>query len=1152
MLINRLRLTGFKSFVEPTDLLIEPGLTGVVGPNGCGKSNLLEALRWVMGETSYKSMRGSAMEDVIFSGTSGRPPRNMAEVTIFVDNSARKAPAEFNDSDELEITRRIERSVGSNYSLNGREVRARDVRVLFEDAATGARSPALVRQGQIGDIVNARPDQRRRILEDAAGIAGLHSRRHDAELRLKAAETNLLRVSDVLGQMSTQIEGLKRQARQARRYGDLSDQIRKAHAIAAYLNWRNAQSDVEAQEATLHEIQQELAAGVSAEAEAIVRDTDLREAVEALRQSEAERAAALTRLTVAGETLDRDLAAATSRIAELETEATRIASDVEREANQSADAHKRIAELDDEAATLAKDAAAGSDETDALTTVATAAKTALADLEGALNAVSQLAAEEAAGRKLIESRLSDRRTAAQRTAERCARLEAELAEVGDANGALEELGLAESATATAEARLADVEQTATEAAHTSSDADNAANAAEAAASSALLALKTIETERATLIKVLSPDNTTTQTPVSDAIVVEPGFESALAAALGDDLELSTDETASSYWRTIATPDGDPPLPPDTETLSQYVQAPEQLMRTLAQIGIVDTVEAGLALQSQLATGQRLVSRDGDLWRWDGVVTMASAQTAAARRLSERNRLREIANREGELRQAHETAAAVAATASATRSDARTSATDAQAMLRHAQATLADCRAAEAGARRTVDAQSDKRATVDQALAEARIDNADLTTQVAALETELAARPQADRTEEIAAATAERDTARAALTQAESNLAAYKRELQIRAERRDAIDSDLARWRERLKSAETHIAALEERRKQIDDEAAKARAVPDSIAERQVALAGEIAAADAARAEVADALSARQTEARETAAKLRTIQSDMTATREKKARTEAHLESARARRTEQALIIQSEFEVKPEGCLRIAGIEDQQRLPDLTAADAKLTRLRAERERLGGVNLDAATALTEAEANFDKLSSERADIEAAIAKLRTAISRLNREARRRLTDAFETVNNHFSTLFEVLFGGGEAYLELIESDDPLEGGLEITAKPPGKKPVTLSLLSGGEQSLTALSLIFAVFLTNPSPICVLDEVDAPLDDANVDRFCNMMERMAQDTATRFLVITHHPMTMARMSRLFGVTMAERGVSQLVSVDLETAERFRDAS
>src|SRR5690606_17540700 len=289
MHIQRLRLLGFKSFVEPTDLLIEKGLTGVVGPNGCGKSNLLEALRWVMGETSYKSMRAAAMEDVIFSGTTSRPARNAAEVTIFLDNRQRRAPAEFNDSDTIEITRRIERDAGSAYRINGREVRARDVKILFEDAATGARSPSLVRQGQIGEIVNAKPEQRRRILEDAAGIAGLHSRRHEAELRLKAAETNLARIADILGQVSSQVESLKRQTRQVKRYKEISADIRRAEAMLLYLQWTEAQAQVEAEEAALTEAMTRLGVAVQTESEAMRREAELAQSLQPLRDEEATR-----------------------------------------------------------------------------------------------------------------------------------------------------------------------------------------------------------------------------------------------------------------------------------------------------------------------------------------------------------------------------------------------------------------------------------------------------------------------------------------------------------------------------------------------------------------------------------------------------------------------------------------------------------------------------------------------------------------------------------------------------------------------------------------------------------------------------------------------------------------------------------------------
>jgi chromosome segregation protein len=352
--IKRLRLTGFKSFVEPTELVVEQGLTGVVGPNGCGKSNLLEALRWVMGETSHKSVRAAAMDDVIFSGTQARPARNFAEVAILIDNSERKAPPELNDSDIIEVARRIEREQGSTYRVNGREVRARDVKLLFEDAATGARSPALVRQGQIAEIVNAKPEQRRRILEDAAGTAGLHSRRHEAELRLKAADGNMTRVADVLGGFASQINSLKRQARAARRYREISDEIRQAETVALFLAWREAEADVELGEAALHDALRLLAGRTEAEAHATTREAEASERLPGLRLIEAEKAAALHRLNTEAAGLEREEARIRARIAELDQRKAEIFRDHERETTIVAEARAVLTELREEAERIAE------------------------------------------------------------------------------------------------------------------------------------------------------------------------------------------------------------------------------------------------------------------------------------------------------------------------------------------------------------------------------------------------------------------------------------------------------------------------------------------------------------------------------------------------------------------------------------------------------------------------------------------------------------------------------------------------------------------------------------------------------------------------------------------------------------------------------
>ena len=348
MQITRLRLLGFKSFVEPTELLIERGLTGVVGPNGCGKSNLLEALRWAMGETSYKSMRGAAMEDVIFAGSQYRPARNTAEVTLFVDNSARTAPAEFNDSDALEVMRRIEREAGSAYRVNGRDVRARDVRLLFEDAATGARSPALVRQGRIGEIVNAAPQERRRVLEDAAGIAGLHSRRHEAELRLAATEANLTRLSDLIGQLAAQLQALKRQARQAQRYREISGKIRATEALLHHLTWVGACAHVDEEEASFQRALAAVAQETKAEGEALRQQAEAAEKLQPLRDEEAARAAVLHRLSVERDALDREEARAKARQAELETRLAQASRDLAREEEHIAEAEGILRRLGEE------------------------------------------------------------------------------------------------------------------------------------------------------------------------------------------------------------------------------------------------------------------------------------------------------------------------------------------------------------------------------------------------------------------------------------------------------------------------------------------------------------------------------------------------------------------------------------------------------------------------------------------------------------------------------------------------------------------------------------------------------------------------------------------------------------------------------------
>ncbi len=1157
MQITRLRLLGFKSFVEPTELVIEKGLTGVVGPNGCGKSNLLEALRWTMGETSYKSMRAAAMEDVIFSGTTTRPARNMAEVTVFLDNSERTAPAEFNDSDVLEITRRIERDVGSAYRVNGRDVRARDVRILFEDAATGARSPALVRQGQIGEIVNAKPEQRRRILEDAAGVAGLHSRRHDAELRLKAAEGNLARLADIVGQLSTQMEGLKRQARQARRYRELSVEIRKAEAVAAHVGWVEAERQASTSEVALREALVTLGAAAELESRLMREEAEFADSLQPLREAEATRGAVLARLRIEQANSEREAERAALRRKELAGRIAQLEGDVERESEAASEASEQLERIEAELAELIE-------TTDGASEAEDAAKAALLLAREAETAAAAQQAEIArrdfeirSRRRILETTFAERREQALKIERQLAGLRAQLSDFAQKvpeTARLEELR--ETCASLAET-IEDAEMKALDSEERVAALSSALKRCVEAAQKASLELRALETERATLERLLRPRSGSGHTPVLDEITVAPGYEAALGAALGDDLDAPAlddesgdagDSAALMHWRRVARHDSDPPLPDGAEPLIAKVKAPRELTRRLAQVGVVDRTE-GAKLQRALQSGQRLVSRQGDLWRWDGFVVTAEAPTAAAERLSQRNRLGEIDDRLAVLAEDVDGALAAQCLAQAELSGAEELGRRARQMARDAQAQLNRTRENFAQLERAAREAESRRAALDEQVAQTAEALAEARERMVLAETALAeAGSEAGLEADVAEAAEALQAARAKVMTAATELSGIERERKLRVDRMATTRADRQRWASRAESAGRQIAALKSRVEEARAELSELEALPEEIEAQRQRLLNEIAVSEKERSTAADQLARAETGLREAQTGLRAAQAAVTTERENRARIEARLEGAKQRLADEVHKIREALGCEPEGCLALAEFPEGGSLPALDEIERHLQRLKADRERLGAVNLAADQELETLNQQFDSMEAERRDVEEAIAKLRGAIGQLNREGKRRIDEAFEAVNVHFQSLFTTLFGGGEARLQMIEGEDPLEGGLEIIAKPPGKKPATLSLLSGGEQTLTALSLIFAVFLTNPSPICVLDEVDAPLDDSNVDRFSTLMERMAADTDTRFLVITHHPMTMSRMSRLFGVTMGERGVSQLVSVDLATAEQI----
>ncbi|MDA9640510.1 AAA family ATPase [Pelagibacteraceae bacterium] len=860
MKFKKIKVTGFKSFVDPTEIIIEEGLTGIVGPNGCGKSNVVESLRWCMGETSPKSMRGSGMEDVIFSGTSDRPARNNAEVTISLDNKSRTAPSEFNEEEEIQIKRKIEKDRGSEYRINGKEVRARDVQRLFADLSTGAHSPSLISQGRVGALINAKPIDRRAVLEEAAGISGLHSRRHEAELKLKAAETNLQRLKDIMRQLTSQISNLKKQAQQAETYKTISSEINRLEGVVMYLKWYNLKESFEKSNENLQSSESQIQKYTLEVTQATTNQAKANEKIKPLREKEIEAAAKLNRINLERESLDHEEERIKEAKNNLERTIQQIIGDFEREQFQLKDAKKDLEILN--------------------------AKKNHTDNDQGIHEIDN---EKIDSLKEEKDQLE--------------------AQITDLEKNIEQYNTIKNS------KRDDWQRT-------------------------IVSNENIMSKHSTLKEVEGYDDTSNWTKI---------FSEKFYASLTE--------------------------------ISQKVSEAEEISN-----------KAKIAYEK--------ASND--------------AKDAATLSLELREKLR----------------------------------------------------------------QKD----------------------------------------------------------IEQKYSDWTYEFQ--------------RLTKSIKSSNEHIEELTLRKKKSEEELKKISNRPEEIAQRRGQLIETKGFAETERQFAADRLAEADNELKKIEGSLRSAQNDLANVRESKGRTEATKELAESRLKELDEESQEKFYCKPQDIIQKLEITDDleaMRL-NMDRNEAKLERLRQQRETMGAVNLRADLETKEIDDELENMSTEKNELDAAIKKMRESIEELNKEGRTRLLKAFDTVNNHFQDVFVKLFNGGKAHLELVDADDPLDAGLEMMVSPPGKKLQSMSLLSGGEQALTAMSLIFAIFLTNPSPICVLDEVDAPLDDANVERFCNLLDDISAKTQTKFMIITHHALTMSRMDRLFGVTMAERGVSQIVSVDLKRAEEI----
>ena len=794
MEFKKIQLNGFKSFADKTNFLIEDGLTGIVGPNGCGKSNIVESIRWVMGETSAKSLRGSGMEDVIFSGTSNKPSKNIAEVSITVKNDSGEGPIQYREVNEINVRRKIEKDKGSKFYINDKEVRARDSQMFFADLSTGAHSPSMISQGRIGALVTAKPTDRRAILEEAAGISGLHVRRHEAELRLGAAENNLKRADELRKQQERQLANLQKQAEEASKYKNITDEIKKIEAGLYYLKLIEIDKEITIE----NEINKEAEGEVSGFNERITEIEKLikleTEKVTPLREKNIENLSKIQRLNLELQTLDKENTRTQEEIENIKKSLTTLDEDVSREKGIIIDANSNEKRLKEE-------------------------KSDLIEVDS-----KYFETEKKSNEDLDNSK----------------------------NNLIDEIGK---------------------------------------------------------IKTLISSNQN---------------DSALDSL--NDLEKIIDKYADSYSK------------------NQNIK------------------------KESIKRNERIKIIEKEIESWKNLLSNSEKM------------VNELTGRKNNL-----------------------------------------------------------------------------TNQLEILDNQ----PK------------------------------------IQAEKKGQISENLRNSEEEK----------EENEKIINDTDEKI----DSLR-----------------------------------TKLNEIQEQSIQIRERKASSGATVEGLRKRKNDLIDRITSELNLTEENILENSNLNGIEELPDAVNQEDLLDKKKQEREKLGSVNLKADEETNKYETEIKKMESDRADLVTAIVKLKDSINELNQKGRERLVEAFEKVNRKFNEVYTKLFNGGNAKLELVDSDDPLEAGLEMLVSPPGKRLQSITLLSGGEQALTALSLIFAVFLTNPSPICVLDEVDAPLDDANVTRFCNLLDELTKITNTKFIIVTHHALTMSKMNRLYGVTMPEKGISQLVAVDLQKAE------
>ncbi len=1137
MELKKIKLHGFKSFDKPTELDIYPGLTGIVGPNGCGKSNILDGLQWVMGETSYKNLRGSEMDDVIFSGTDTSVSRNFAEVSVVV--SENKLSSKNNSDNEFEIRRRIERNSGSKYFINSIEKRAKDVQLFFADNSLGPHSVSIVKQGNINQLIEAKPSERRKILEEAAGISGLHHRKHEAILRLNATKTNIERINDVINEINTQLSSLKRQYNQAEKFKIIASKIRQFEKELLQIEWNaltDRESELKNQISTKENTIQLQKNKIN---ELQIKEGNLKKQIQPIRDDYNSTSEEIQKKSSSLLNIRNEIQYTTERINNTKSQISIIKQDILREEKNRADYKEQLQKLAIKKEELQRNLNEINRIEHEVIESSIDATQNYKSLEEEYNIFLSKLVVRKTEKKTIENQINEiekeiihHSAELDRLVQDEKKIKLENRHEKDRQSLIEKQILLENNIKTL---LIDISEKESLKEKLLEDIQNNKNQI----SELNLKNKQLTISRENIETYLKENDTSDS--IIDSIDVEDNYK-LLVSSILEDLENSTLDENTKYWllkKATHLNNFDKSIKP----LSEVVQGPKEISLFLKFTGFTEEKDIKKILEL-LEPGQQVINSDDKIIRWDGLIKKININNETsnilAAKINFKNNLdqteiinTEIIKLENQQKQIESK----------------------YKLTIEKEKELKELWSAK------INEQQENINSL-QMINDEIILTQEITTQIKTkINTEnetlksLNSRLQSLRTQTIKQDdidVLEKDLVKIrqefynAKTIADmketntQNLLKEKRELEKNLE--DIVASEDS-WENRKIQSDSHLQELNSRIENLDIQLNKLQHIPSQLENEQKEIDLSIQDLSKRRLTIQEELLMKENEFEANSANVKIQENNLSRESESLVHAKAQIENLEEKKIDLKDKIKINLEIDVDNLLDDFNYElDKETIIDALAAAHK------QREQIGAVNLTAEDEYIEVRNRYDQLKIERDDLLSATENLQKGIVEIDKEARARLLNSYENVNNNFKLLFEKLFDGGKAELRLNTEEDILESGLDIIAWPPGKKPQTISLLSGGEQALTVIALIIAVFLENPSPICILDEVDAPLDDNNVKKFCDLLDELSKSTQTKFLIVTHHPYTMSRMDRLYGVTMAKRGESVILSVDLNQAENI----